>query len=169
MKNLYVFLILLTVCSCSSNQKTVKSNNKHDAYITTKYAEVLNVPKTKIENIKLYFFIDNWYGVKYEYGGISKKGIDCSGFCNVLYNEIYNKQIKRSTKELAQSIEIVEKEKLEEGYLVFFNILGKKNTHVGVYLTNGKFVHASTTNGVIISSLDNPYYVKNYSKGGRIL
>ena len=61
----------------------------------------------------------------------------------------------------------VKKAKLKEGDLVFFNITKKnKNSHVGVYLKNNKFVHASTSKGVVISSLDNPYYKKVYSKGG---
>ena len=164
-----IVLLVLIIYSCVGSKKGINNKKKSDEYVIDKYAEMMNVPKATIGNLKLYSFIDSWYGVKYKYGGLSKKGIDCSGFCNILYNEIYNKQIERSTQGLAQNIKIIKKDKLEEGHLVFFNTLGKTNTHVGVYLTNGKFVHASTSKGVIISSLDNPYYIKNYSKGGKVL
>ncbi len=60
------------------------------------------------------------------------------------------------------------KSKLKEGDLVFFNISRKKNSHVGIYLKNNRFVHASSSKGVVISSLDNPYYKKAYNKGGKL-
>jgi len=143
-------------------------SSKKDYYIVNKYANLLKTSKTEINNIKLYSFIDDWYGTKYKYGGMTKLGIDCSGFCNLLYGKVYNKKIKRTTSQLSKDINKIRKKKLKEGDLVFFNISMKKNSHVGVYLRNNKFVHASTSKGVLISSLDNPYYKKVYSKGGRL-
>ncbi len=81
---------------------------------------------------------------------------------------MYKKQIRRTTSELSKDINKVSKGRLKEGDLVFFNISKKKNSHVGVYLKNSRFVHASSSKGVIISSLDNPYYKKTYNKGGRL-
>ncbi len=98
---------------------------------------------------------------------MSKFGVDCSGFCNILYSHIYNKSIKRRASDIAKDIDKVNKKNLKEGDFVFFNI-SKKNSHVGIYLMNNKFVHASTSKGVMISSLDNPYYKKVYNKGGRL-
>ena len=159
-----VFILLVTACG---KKKTVvsKTTNNH---IINKYAEKLQISKTQITNIKLYEFIDNWYGTKYKYGGLTKSGVDCSGFCNVLYSNVYKKELPRSTKDIVKVINKVPQNKLTEGDLVFFNISGKKNSHVGLYLTNNYFVHASTSKGVIISSLTNPYYKKAYSKGGKI-
>jgi hypothetical protein len=162
----YIILFSLIGFACGKKKAvvSVKSNDK----IVEKYAEKLQVPKSNVKNIALYEFIDKWYGTKYKYGGLSTSGVDCSGFCNILYKEVYKKQLPRSTKDIAKQLKKVNKVKLAEGNLVFFNIEGKKNTHVGVYLMNNKFVHASTSKGVIISSLENPYYKKTYNKGGII-
>lgn len=166
MKKLIYILITVVLFACGGSKKTVsKSSNKR---IIDKYAAILKTPKSNISNIKLYTFIDSWYGTKYKYGGMSKSGVDCSGFCNVLYSQVYKKQIRRTTSELSKDINKKSKGNLKEGDLVFFTISKKKNSHVGVYLANNKFVHASSSKGVIISSLDNPYYKKTYSKGGKL-
>ena len=164
----YLVIIGLTFLfvGCSTNKKV--TTTKQNDYLQDKYAGILKVQPSEIKNIALYTFIDEWMGVKYQYGGMTKQGVDCSGFCNQLYKEIYNKEIKRTTKELSKATNKVGKERLKEGDLVFFNISNKKDAHVGVYLTNNHFVHASTSKGVVISSLENPYYKKNYHKGGRL-
>ncbi len=151
--------------SCGGSKKVIET--KSDQRIIAKYALKLKSSEASIQNIRLYSFIDDWYGVKYRYGGMSKTGIDCSGFCNILYDVVYDKKIMRTTKELSKVINKVAKNKLKEGDLVFFNVSGKKNSHVGVYLMNDMFVHASSTKGVLISNLNNPYYKKTYNKGGR--
>jgi len=152
--------------SCSGSKKITERSK--DNYLQNKYAEILQVSNSDLKNMKLYAFVDEWYGVKYQYGGQSKKGVDCSGFCSILYNAIYGKQIDRTTQALVNKINEVKKENLKEGDLVFFNIAKKINSHVGVYLANQRFVHASTSKGVIISNLENPYYKQNFSKGGSI-
>ena len=161
-----LYILVFILASCVSHKKVTLPIK--DTYIIDKYAQVLAVSKTEITNIKLYEFIHTWYGTKYKYGGLSKNGIDCSGFCNVLYKEIYNKQLERRTVDIAKTIKKINQNKLQEGDLVFFSIATKKNSHVGVYLKNTQFVHASTSRGVIISSLNNPCYKKTYNKGGRL-
>lgn len=122
-------------------------------------SEILDVSKSALKNKKLYHFIIDWYGTPYKYGGNDQKGIDCSGFTNVLYKEIYNIQIPRISKDIAENIKRKYTADLKEGDLVFFSF-GKTGTvnHVGIYLHNNKFVHASTSKGVIISNLTDPYY-----------
>ena len=165
-KNAGSILLLIIITACGTNKKI--GENKKNSYILNKYASILKVPKIEISNVKLYSFIDDWYGTKYKYGGLSKQGVDCSGFTNILYKEVYNKHLERRSVDIAKSINKVKKSNLKEGDLVFFTINNNKNSHVGVYLKNKKFVHASTSKGVIISSLENPYYQKTYSKGGNI-
>ncbi|MCB0402477.1 MAG: C40 family peptidase [Flavobacteriales bacterium] len=166
---LYMLPVLLIVsCKPKHDVVDVPVTDPKEQVIQSKYAELLRVSPTEITNIPLYAFIDDWMGTKYKYGGLSKSGVDCSGFCNILYNEVYKKELPRTTGEISAQIKKVNKDQLEEGHLVVFNIANKKNSHVGVYLKNNMFIHASTSSGVIISSLDNPYYVKAYSKGGEL-
>ncbi|MDG1477368.1 MAG: NlpC/P60 family protein [Vicingaceae bacterium] len=164
-KCIRLVFIVFVFSACGGGKSAV--SKKKDNYVVNKYAEILKTPKSEIKNVKLYSFIDSWYGVKYRFGGMSKSGVDCSGFCNVLYSQVYNRQIRRTTAQLVKDVNKVGKNRLKEGDLVFFNIARKKNSHVGVYLKNNKFVHASSSKGVIISSLENPYYKKAYNKGGR--
>jgi cell wall-associated NlpC family hydrolase len=162
----YTIVLIILLSSCTGAKNLVE--NKKENALQHKYATIIGVPPSAIKNVKLYAFIDDWYGVNYKYGGITKSGVDCSGFCHVLFNEIYHKHIKRTTADLVKAIHKVNKKKLKEGDLVFFNIAQKKNAHVGIYLMNNKFVHASSSKGVLISSLTNPYYTKAYNKGGHL-
>ncbi len=171
-----VFLVfLVTQISCSRNKKATKKKLAHTTEqvsrnndgLKEKYARSLGVDAKDIQNIALYQFIDEWYGVPYKFGGTTKAGADCSGFVGQLYDTVYRKSLPRSTNEIDKACSNVSKSSLKEGDLVFFDINKKKVSHVGVYLQNNKFVHASTSKGVIISDLENPYYQKSFSKGGR--
>lgn len=142
--------------------------SKEELELKTKYAELLEAAPKELELIELYAFIDEWLGVKYKYGGTSKKGVDCSGFTNMLYNKVFNKELPRSSSDIAAVAKSVSKKELSEGDFVFFSIRSNKVDHVGVYLTNNRFVHASTSKGVIISSLEHPYYAKHFKTGGRL-
>lgn len=167
----YIVFILLAILLSCKNSKKVSDKPKVDdttVELQNKYAELLKVDVSAVQNIKMYQFIDEWVGVNYKYGGTSKSGVDCSGFCNVLYNTVYNKTLPRTSSEIARDLKKVPKGSLSEGDIVVFDIEGKRNSHVGIYLANNKFVHASTSSGVIISSLEHPYYQKAYSKGGKI-
>ena len=121
----------------------------------------------KLTNRKLIDFVDQWWGVPYRIGGTTKSGIDCSGFVRGLVAETYGLDLPRSSREQAQYCKRIEKSQVKEGDLVFFSS-GRHISHVGMYLTNNKFVHASTSMGVIISDLDEPYWKRRYSYAGRL-
>ena len=142
--------------------------SKEELELKTKYAELLEASPKELEIVELYAFIDEWVGVKYKYGGTTKKGVDCSGFTNLLYNNVFKKELPRSSSDIAAVAKSVSKKELSEGDFVFFSIRSKKVDHVGIYLTNNRFVHASTSKGVIISNLEHPYYAKYFKKGGRL-
>lgn len=109
----------------------------------------------------LYGFVDTWWGVPYKYGGSTKRGVDCSAFVQQLYSVVYGKNVARTTADLYKQARIIPKRKLRTGDLVFFDLIGKKKiTHVGVYLQNGRFAHASTRKGVRIDHLGDAYYSK---------
>lgn len=132
-----------------------------------KYAQLLNVEVESITNYTLFNFIEDWWGTKYRYGGATKKGIDCSAFSGTLLHTVYGFVAARTAREQYELSEKIDKENLQEGDLVFFNTK-RGVSHVGVYLRNGYFAHASTGQGVTISSLDETYYSKRFLGGGRV-
>ncbi|OBU17278.1 peptidase P60 [Photobacterium aquimaris] len=103
----------------------------------------------------------NWKGTPYRYGGSSKKGIDCSAFVQVGYSSVYQKMLPRTTLELVKKGKQVKRHTAKEGDLVFFRT-GRNSRHVGIYLGNSEFLHASQSKGVIISRLDNPYWKRHF-------
>ena len=109
------------------------------------------------DNHALYVESGHWIGVPYRGGGTTKRGVDCSGLTSAIYKKVYRKSLERnSDDQRKKDCRKVKKSKLKEGDLVFFHNGRKKKraTHVGIYLKDRKFIHASTSQGVIISTLD---------------
>lgn len=96
-------------------------------------------------------------GIRYVYGGTSKTGFDCSGYVNYVFKQ-HGIKLSRTSSGMFASGEKVDKSDLLEGDLVFFNTTGKGVSHVGIYIGEGKFAHASSSKGVSIAKLDDPYY-----------
>ncbi|MXV51224.1 glycoside hydrolase [Pedobacter sp. HMF7647] len=144
----------------------LRGTKKLSGSVKERYAEILNVSGRDIKNEKLYKFIDEWMGVPYRSNGMDKNGVDCSGFTTLLEREIYDTSLPRIAKQMAATVKRKYEEDLQEGDLVFFDFGGQKYSHVGVYLRNNKFVHASTSKGVIISDLKDPWYYKYFSRAG---
>ena len=166
---------LFYLVACKHKQAVTKTSGlnsekaeKHASSIKKQYATKLGVPESDIKNEKLYQFINEWYGVPYKYSGKDKSGIDCSGLTSVLYFNVYKKNISSNTKALVGEVKKINESDLKEGDLVFFNTNGKSISHVGVYLQNNKFVHASTKKGVMISDMTEPYFQKTYVSSGRV-
>ena len=121
-------------------------------------------------HLDLYREVADWLGTRYRRGGMSRKAVDCSGFTNIIYKNVFGKQLDRVSTVIAKNLKIsVTKEDLEPGDMVFFSTFGKKYiNHVGVYLGDGLFAHASIKKGVIVSTLKEGYYSKAWRKGGRM-
>jgi len=109
-----------------------------------------------------------WINTPYKLGGLSKHGIDCSGFVHVIYRDVFNKKVPRSTQLLAKTGKSIAQKSLKFGDLVFFKT-GRKQRHVGIYINNGNFIHASSSRGVMQSSLRSNYWSQHYWKAKRIL
>ncbi len=161
--SLLVFLFF--AYGCGTTHHTESSSPKT---IEEKYSHLLGISKDNISNKKLYAFIDDWYGTPYQYGGKTKKGIDCSGFTCLLFKDVFGKELSGSSQRIYNQCKSISKEELQEGDLVFFKIDLKEISHIGIYLQNNKFVHATTKAGVMIDDLDEEYYKKYFVGGGEI-
>ncbi len=156
------------VSSCHGGKNgTKEAANQADKALKTKYAALLAVSEKEVTNLKLYRFIDEWYAVPYKYGGKAKTGVDCSGFTTILLRDVFGIELVGSANSMYEDCENISEKNLQEGDLVFFKINSKKVSHVGVYLQNRRFVHASTKRGIVINNLDENYYKKYFFKGGR--
>lgn len=111
---------------------------------------------------------EDWKGVPYRYGGLSPRGVDCSGFVYLTFLSRLGMQVPRTTTELLKSGEKVKRDEIQVGDLVFFRT-GPGNRHVGIYMGNGDFLHASTSQGVMTSSLSNPYWRHRYWQARRLV
>ena len=107
-------------------------------------------------------------GVKYRYGGTDKRGFDCSGFVQRVYNETFHIQLPRTTKAMMKAGKKISKKELKPGDLVFFHPT-RKYYHVGIYMGNGIFMHASSSQGITKSKMDMKYWKKSYVTARRIL
>lgn len=168
-KRFYLLLFLTSIPFLMYSQNNSELELKSKLGKTLVYFHKHGVT-IKPENDTMYIYLYDWIGTAYRYGGTSKKGIDCSGFANQVYAYIYNIDLPRSSRAIYKKCdERVKKKNLRFGDLLFFKI-GKhrKVSHVGIYLNNGKFIHASTSSGVIISNLDLSYYKKYFYKAMRI-
>jgi cell wall-associated NlpC family hydrolase len=113
--------------------------------------------------------IESYLGVPYRWGGTTREGMDCSGFVGTIYRDALDLKLPRSAKMMYRQGKYVQKEKLEFGDLVFFkNIESSGVSHVGIYVGNNEFAHASTTKGVTISNLNETYYRQRYVGARRV-
>jgi cell wall-associated NlpC family hydrolase len=136
-----------------------------------KYSILTNTPVEDLSNLRLLVFMDQWYGVPYHYGGTSRAGIDCSAFSSLLLSSVYSEHLlPRMSADQYKATRRIPKKDLQEGDLVFFHTYGKGHrvTHVGVYLYNNHFVHASVA-GVQISNMEEGYYLTHYIGAGRVI
>lgn len=111
---------------------------------------------------------NNWKGVKYQWGGTTHNGVDCSALVRNILKASSHKALPRTTGEQIEEGYSVIKNRLQPGDLVFFQT-SKTTRHVGIYIGNDQFVHASSSKGVTISSLSNIYWQQHYETARRVL
>ena len=164
-------LVLLVLVSCAvkhprgRSKDKVESRSKSEVALLNKYSALVGA---EVRNTKLYAFIDDWYETPHCIGGKSKSCVDCSGFSSVLYQAVYGVPCNGSSATIYEKCKTLKKQEVREGDFVFFRINQSKVSHMGVYLANDYFVHASTKRGVIISSLREAYYEKWFTGFGRL-
>lgn len=122
-------------------------------------------PQTAV--VLLYQQYDQWRGVPYRQGGLSRSGVDCSGLVFLTYRDKFGIALPRTTRLQARAGHRVSQKRLAAGDLLFFRT-GFSGRHVGIYIETRQFLHASTSVGVTLSSLDDPYWRRRYMKAVRI-
>ena len=111
--------------------------------------------------------VETWRGTPHQWGGTDRGGADCSGFVMTLYRDLFDADVPRTTIQQAKAGAGVRRSALQPGDLVFFRPT-RKTRHVGVYLGEGEFAHASSSVGVTVSRLEQPYWRRIYWRARRL-
>jgi murein DD-endopeptidase / murein LD-carboxypeptidase len=164
------FSVLAVQAQTKATQKPTdeKASDEQESLAKDYLSQIMGVALSATSNMKLFHFVYDWIGTPYRFGGDSKHGIDCSAFTKELYSQVFNLDIQRSSRDIFSMVSPVRRDDLQEGDLVFFKIHSRRISHVGIYLGNNRFAHASSR-GVAISSLDDAYYKRYFYRGGRML
>jgi len=153
--------------SCSPSKQLA-----HPKSQTERLSRELGFTVHRKDDLPLLEEVSRWLSTPYRYGGTTRAGADCSGFVGAVYKNVYHKPLQRTVANIhAQDCRSIGKSRLKPGDLVFFNFSKRKKrtlNHVGIYLKNGYFAHASTSKGVMINHLSENYYKKGWRKSGRV-
>lgn len=190
-KHLILILsVLLIISSCKTPSTPIDQIQvtyeaipvvREASAIQKKYGKILDRNPLELENETLYTLIDEWIKTPYLLGGDTKEGIDCSSFTQLVYTKVYSAYIERTAEtqfESEQTDKFRGQQYLQEGDLVFFTSPSSRNQkieHVGVYLDNNRFVHATNRKGISgyrgvkISNLKDKYWQTRFLAGGRKL
>lgn len=145
----------LSMAACSSNARSTSSPSAA-------------APNRGEIEYRLRQAADEWAGTPHRIGGLDHNGIDCSGLAVRIFDDLFGYHLPRTTGAQARTGRPTSRQGLAPGDLVLFRIQGNKQ-HVGIYLGHGEFIHASTTGGVLISSLDDRYWRRQFWTARRIL
>lgn len=128
----------------------------------------MHVARYSAVKSSLYQAHSSWEGTPYKFGGTSSRGIDCSAFMQIVFDDYFGIELPRNTKRQMYAGTGVRRSALKTGDLVFFKT-GRKTLHVGVLVEEDEFLHASTSQGVTISSMDDYYWKSRYLAGRRVV
>lgn len=169
---LIIFLCsALFLSSCAIFKKQAKKQpTTVSASFWVEHSRLLGFPLSGKENPDLIKEVASWMGTPYRYGGNTKRGTDCSGMVQQVFLTVFDIALPRSSAQMADFSKRVRKTQLQVGDLLFFETASRRRiNHVGIYLGSNKFIHSTTSRGVIVSDLDEPYWRRAYSRSGRVL
>ena len=170
-KFLPMLLVMVALMLGSCHTKTYKPGTSRPVKIPDEW-RTLDISLSASDNKKLYREIKGWLGTPYQYAGNTKRGVDCSGFVLQIYKAVYKKPIERnSAKIFEKNCKLIDVDDLREGDLVFYctSRNTKKINHVGIYLKDNKFAHASSSSGVKISDITEDYFINHFYAAGRVV
>jgi lipoprotein Spr len=168
-----VIALFFSILAAQAQTKTVPTptpdkSDDQESLAKDYMSQIMGVALNATSNVKLFQFVYDWIGTPYRFGGSSKKGIDCSAFTKELYEKVFDLDIKRNSRDIFSMVTPVAKDDLKQGDLVFFKIHSRSISHVGIYLGDGRFAHASSR-GVAINNISDSYYSRYFYRGGRML
>lgn len=162
-----LFAGVLTGCA-SSNQQDVADNGYYSRNLPTlaKHSSAAQSERyPELIRDALMEEHQRWVGTPYRLGGDSFNGVDCSALVQNVFSEAFQVELPRTTSRQVNTGVAISRTELEPGDLVFFRPPG--NRHVGIYVGDGRFMHASSSRGVMISSLNNGYWSRYYWQARR--
>ena len=169
---LVMLVAVVALVGCEPNIRYSSSPSKPAADRGAGYTEPkvsdTGRSESSFDTDRMQEIIEGYLGTSYRSGGYGKLGIDCSGLVYAVYRDLDNLHLPPSTKKLFNTLRRVSYRDLRYGDLVFFSVNGKHASHVGLYVGDNKFVHASRSRGVIISSLTEQYYRQSYVGARRV-
>ncbi len=158
LRNTLACLALPALAACSWQEETALPPAPESQVVIQGYADDVGVEAARIAYAQV--------GIPYRYGGANPEGFDCSGLVHYAYDRA-GKAVPRTTSALKQATRRVDERALLPGDILFFNVAGKLG-HVGIYLDDGRFVHAPQTGRTVsVESLDSPFYRQAFARAGR--
>jgi len=164
---LFPALTALLLSSCTSTPVYRGDGIHCSGGVWSEITSAVGGPRTSTDN-RMMDEIESWMGTPYAYGGESRNGVDCSAFTRAVYSAV-NIEIPRTATQQAADAETVTPSNLQFGDLIFFNTSGSGISHVGIYIGNGFFAHASSSRGVVRESLSKQYYMDRIVSAGRFM
>lgn len=156
-----ILVIIFKLYNCTSPKNAIQYT-KTSAVSTRNFTTIEKIINTAL----------TYKGTRYKYGGTSRKGMDCSGLMYKSFT-LNGVPLNRSSYQIAKQGKNISLQNVKKGDLIFFTIGGNNRiNHVGLVIAVGgciKFIHSTTSKGVITSSMDEKYWKKNYTKAKRIL
>ena len=168
-RTMLIGIVVASVAMMFTGCRSSKPDNNRDKGGTTvsvkrenaELSRKFGFSVTRDDNTALYSELATWLGVPYKYAGNDRRGVDCSGLVCQVYLKVYNKKLQRnSAKIYEQNCREIARKKLRKDK--------RRISHVGIYLKDDRFIHASSSKGVVVSSLENPYFVRTYIASGRV-
>ena len=164
---LYLLLLSSLLTACGSIRPAPRYTDSTDAGAVVRELEL----RRRATPNRLARVVDGYLGIPYKWGGTTRAGMDCSAFTRAIFRETYGVELPRTSKQMyGVGRAIPQAQDLKPGDLVFFKntYSGPGVSHVGIYLGEGRFAHASSSKGGTITQLNNPYFQPRYVGARRV-